>query len=77
MLTATVERRTRFLYSVLALATCVVSLSCAPAEQHDLPAAVEEIEEETESFANFNEYMAVSFRLCTRDRQLSQLKQSF
>jgi hypothetical protein len=41
------------MHAALALTACVVALSCTPAEQPELPAAVEEIEEETESFANF------------------------
>ncbi len=62
MLTSTVERRTRYLLSALAMAACVVALGCAPAEQPDLPATVEEIEEATESFANLMLDIGLSLR---------------
>jgi hypothetical protein len=64
MFTATVIRtRSNHLSSALfALATSLVMVSCAPSPKSDLPATVEEVEEATESFANFMLDLGIALR---------------
>jgi hypothetical protein len=62
MLTATVDLMSRILVVVSLVAACGAAISCAPAEKSGLPAAIEEIEEKTESFANFMLDLGVSLR---------------
>jgi hypothetical protein len=62
MLTATVDLMNRILVVVSLVAACGAPINCTPAEKSGLPAAIEEIEEKTESFANLMLDLGVSLR---------------
>jgi hypothetical protein len=70
MLTAIVELMNRYLPPILIAALCLGTLSCAPSDQADLPATVEEIEEATESFAN----LMLDIGLSIRDGNLGEFR---
>ena len=70
MLTSIVELMNRYLPPILVVGLCLGTLSCAPSDQADLPATVEEIEEATESFAN----LMLDIGLSIRDGNLGEFR---